>query len=143
MAPEILAGKKYNSKADIWSIGVMFYELLYGYCPFEERSMQRLLAKIRRERQPRFVHALNRISQKTEMVIRSMLTVEPHKRIDWTDLFKFFNVNKETASIKKSSAKPPQAEVLKPLPMAQPRGNKFAPKVGQLKLKKMNSFPMQ
>ena len=66
MAPEILAGKKYNSKADIWSIGVMFYELLYGYCPFEERSMQRLLAKIQRERQPRFVMALNRISQKTE-----------------------------------------------------------------------------
>jgi len=39
MAPEILGGKKYTSSADIWSIGVMFYELLYGYCPFEERSM--------------------------------------------------------------------------------------------------------
>jgi serine/threonine-protein kinase ULK/ATG1 len=39
MAPEILAGRRYNNKADIWSIGIMFYELLYGYCPFEERSM--------------------------------------------------------------------------------------------------------
>ena len=50
MAPEILAGRRYNNKADIWSIGIMFYELLYGYCPFEERSMQRLLMKIQRER---------------------------------------------------------------------------------------------
>jgi len=49
MAPEILSGKPYNSKADIWSIGIIFYELLYGYCPFEERTMQRLLAKIIRE----------------------------------------------------------------------------------------------
>ena len=30
MAPEVLDHQSYNSKADIWSIGVAFYEMLFG-----------------------------------------------------------------------------------------------------------------
>ena len=30
MAPEVLGGNKYNSKADIWSIGACVYEMLFG-----------------------------------------------------------------------------------------------------------------
>lgn len=33
MAPEVLDHKPYNSKADIWSIGVGFYEMLFGKYP--------------------------------------------------------------------------------------------------------------
>ena len=40
MAPEIASYDtiSYGSKADLWSIGVLFYELLFGKCPFEGKS---------------------------------------------------------------------------------------------------------
>ena len=43
MAPEVLKGCSYNSKADIWSLGVVIYECLFGYCPFEDKSIARLI----------------------------------------------------------------------------------------------------
>lgn len=35
MAPEILNGFSYDNKVDIWSLGVILYEMIAGYRPFE------------------------------------------------------------------------------------------------------------
>ena len=47
MAPEILAGKEYTNKADIWSIGVCFHEMLFGKNPYTAKSIVELLKKIK------------------------------------------------------------------------------------------------
>ncbi|KAL1290862.1 hypothetical protein HN51_059394 [Arachis hypogaea] len=47
MAPEVLQFQKYDSKADMWSIGVILFELLNGYPPFNGRNNVQLLKNIR------------------------------------------------------------------------------------------------
>lgn len=41
MAPEIINNKGYNTSIDVWSLGILIYELLTGKVPFlpnEENS---------------------------------------------------------------------------------------------------------
>ena len=35
MAPEIFYGEKYDGRCDVWSLGIMFYELVYKKLPWE------------------------------------------------------------------------------------------------------------
>lgn len=43
MSPEILNNESYDSKADVWSLGVCLYEMLYGLCPYEANSIPQLM----------------------------------------------------------------------------------------------------
>ena len=61
MAPEILKGLDYSTKADIWSLGCVLFELLYGMCPFEERTMESLMDAVE-NRDIKFPDNLNMVT---------------------------------------------------------------------------------
>ena len=82
MAPEVIKGKEYNSKADIYSIGVCFYEMLFGKPPFNAPNIMELEKVIKKQEIP-FPRSVNKISPMAEGLIRSMLAYDPEKRIDW------------------------------------------------------------
>ena len=35
MPPEMLVRQPYGTKVDLWSLGVLLYEMLHGYSPFK------------------------------------------------------------------------------------------------------------
>lgn len=49
MSPEQLAGKKVDGRTDLFSLGIMFYQLLCGVLPFKGDSMAALMFKIASE----------------------------------------------------------------------------------------------
>jgi serine/threonine protein kinase len=38
MSPELLSRQKYTSKCDIWALGLVYYEMLYGRIPWNTKS---------------------------------------------------------------------------------------------------------
>ena len=46
MAPELVQHQYYNNNADIWSLGVLLYEMLHGHPPFKGRTVRNTINKI-------------------------------------------------------------------------------------------------
>lgn len=49
MAPEILKGETYSIKSDIWSLGVVLFRMIYGFCPFKSNNIGQLIMIIDKE----------------------------------------------------------------------------------------------
>lgn len=47
MAPQILERSPYTTKCDVWSLGVIFYEMVFGYPPWKARDENELLRGIK------------------------------------------------------------------------------------------------
>ncbi|MEM7543231.1 MAG: serine/threonine-protein kinase, partial [Pseudomonadota bacterium] len=52
MSPEQLSGKKVDGRSDLFSLGVMFYQMLCGKLPFQGDSMATLMYRIANEEPP-------------------------------------------------------------------------------------------
>ncbi|EYU36229.1 hypothetical protein MIMGU_mgv1a0015913mg, partial [Erythranthe guttata] len=46
IAPEIITGAGHTSAVDWWALGILLYEMLYGYTPFRGKTRQKTFANI-------------------------------------------------------------------------------------------------
>lgn len=81
----MLERKPYTAKSDIWSIGLMYYELLFGKAPWPHRNMESYLEYIKRE-PLRFPYDV-KISSKSMDFIKRCLEIDENKRIGWNEIF--------------------------------------------------------
>lgn len=80
MSPEQLSGKKVDGKSDLFSLGVMFYELLSGEKPFNGDSIAELLFKISNERHPSLKDKNPAIPDNIVKIIDKLLEKTPELR---------------------------------------------------------------
>ena len=86
MSPQLLQCLNYCPKSDIWSIGVIYYEILCGKTPWPSKTQYELVNRILNE-PLKFPYQI-KISKASEKFIKKTLEVDEPKRISWEGIFK-------------------------------------------------------
>ena len=89
----------YDQKADIWSLGVVTYELLIGCPPFEASSYEELLDKIEKGKY-RIPHQVI-LSTEAISFLNGMLQYNPEKRLDVSELSKQYFLTRNVSTFQK------------------------------------------
>ncbi|XP_076068674.1 unc-51 like kinase 3 homolog Aduk [Oratosquilla oratoria] len=87
MAPEILLKHSYDAKVDLWSVGVILYECLFGHAPYSSKTFKELSEKIQTEKPITIPYGSN-ISKECADLLTRCLQRDPSNRIDFDDFFK-------------------------------------------------------
>lgn len=93
MAPEIMKYKKYDTKADLWSLGVIFYQMLTGKTPYTARSHSELMNNIENQ-DIVFPKCINVTKEGLDLLLK-LLQKKSDERMTWEELFKHIWLNDE------------------------------------------------
>lgn len=86
MAPELLFDRKYTSKSDLWSVGVIMYRALYGRHLYPQISNGFDLLHVLHDlpiSYPKNVH----VSPEAMHLLRGLLQKDPVLRLSWSEFF--------------------------------------------------------
>ncbi|KAJ1563512.1 Serine/threonine-protein kinase ulk3, partial [Nowakowskiella sp. JEL0078] len=91
MAPEVLISKQYDARCDLWSVGVIFYEMIVGVPPFNDSSTVEELLKNITSPIPHFLSLpdslSSSVSTQSQNLVQHLLNRSPEKRISFSDFF--------------------------------------------------------
>ncbi|KAL4459937.1 hypothetical protein ABPG74_003463 [Tetrahymena malaccensis] len=84
MCPQSLTKNEYSFKSDIWSIGVLFYEMIYNITPWIADTEKQLVEKMTSI--PVSFPATPIVSEESKDFIRGCLTIDESKRFSLKDM---------------------------------------------------------
>eukprot|EP01017_Pseudomicrothorax_dubius_P046807 TRINITY_DN8300_c0_g1_i1.p1 TRINITY_DN8300_c0_g1~~TRINITY_DN8300_c0_g1_i1.p1 ORF type:complete len:257 (-),score=42.59 TRINITY_DN8300_c0_g1_i1:99-869(-) len=86
LAPELTLCKLYDNAVDIWCLGIIMYELLFGSAPFESSSKEERTTKMANNELPLTNENRDKISRETENILRKLLDFASESRITAEEL---------------------------------------------------------
>ncbi|KAK2960350.1 putative G2-specific protein kinase nimA [Blattamonas nauphoetae] len=129
ISPEIWAHKPYNAKSDVWSLGVVLYELCTLKRPFEANSMSALSKMVRAGK---YASLPSLYSPALKNMIDWMLTLDPTKRPSIKEIMTHPSYVSKEQSINSSALKNnglTQLTPKHPVPMFQLKSTIKVPRV--------------
>jgi len=84
MAPEVLSGDKYNNKCDLWSLGIILYNLYFQEVPYKGDISVVILNKIRTSGKTLLKTS---DSKSFNELFNQLLEADPNERISWENYF--------------------------------------------------------
>jgi serine/threonine-protein kinase len=89
MAPEQVTGQKVDARSDVFSLGVVLYELLAGRRPFEGKKITAMMLAILQEEppMPSTVDPGRKVSPAWDTVVAKALAKKPEERYQSADEF--------------------------------------------------------
>jgi len=80
MAPEQISGWPVDGRTDLYSLGVVFFELLTGQKPFADTDFHRLREKILHDPVPDLAELVSGVPKELQQVVERLLQKDPAKR---------------------------------------------------------------
>ncbi|ORY81603.1 AGC/YANK protein kinase, partial [Protomyces lactucae-debilis] len=80
MAPEVHRADEYDGMADYWSLGVTFYECIYGSRPFHGGDAKEVMNRVNSDK-PAFPEVSPAVSRECVSALSALLQIEPRERL--------------------------------------------------------------